>query len=176
MNKRATLVLLTLLFLIPLFVFGTDRYARYKSWRELSATHISDAAQWYLTNRAKDVAGVSAICVYALDCADGHARLAIVGNLDEHDFKALRQLIWTRRFAGTCQGQTANLGLHLLRSENSEEHEYSDHAIWSFHNNRFIPMYGSWSGGAFSEEPWERCSMDSAAFLAQRGVVQKTDN
>ena len=176
MFKRVTLVLLALLALIPLSVFGIDYYPRYKSWRELSPALISDASQWYITNRASDIGGVTAICVYALDCSADHARLTIVRNLDDYDFEALRQLIWTRRFAGTCQGRTANLGLHLMRSKVSGEHEYSDHAIWSFYNNRFIPMHGHRSGGAFSEEPWERCSMDGAVFLVQNGVASKTAN
>ena len=176
MFMRVTLVLLALLASIPLFVFGIDYGSRYKSWRELSPALISDASQWYIINRASDIGRVTAICVYALDCSTDHARLAIVPNLDDYDFEALRQLIWDRRFAGICEGQSANLGLHLVRSQNSGKYKHSDHAIWSFYNNRFIPMHGNWSGGAFSEEPWERCSMEGAAFLVQNGVARKTAN
>lgn len=176
MFKRVALVLLSLLVLFALLVFGNDRYSHYKSWRELSPATISNASQWYITNRASNIGAITAICVYALDCSADRARLAIVHDLDKYDFEELRQLIWDRRFSSTCQGRTANLGLHLMRSQDNGEYDYSDHAFWSFSNNRFVPQDGSWSGGSFSEEPWERCSMDGAVFEVQNGVASKITN
>lgn len=171
--KRVTFVLLALVVVCSLLGFGLDRYWRYKSWRELSANHISDASQWYITHRASNVEEVQATCIYALDCTNDRARLAIIRKLDEYDFEALRQLIWARRFSGTCQGKTANLAMHLVRSQKNNKYEHSDQAIWSFYLNRFVPMHGRFSGGAFSEEPWERCSIEGAALLSRNGVAEK---
>ncbi len=145
----------------------TGGFARYKSWRSLSPAHVLTATQWYIANRARQANDVTAVCVYVLDCSDDRARLAIVPAPDQYDFRALRQLIWVRRFKGRCQGYTANLGLHILRRPDNDRYAGSDQAIWSFNNDRFIPSSGNWSGGAFSEEPWERCTIDRAAYEVQ---------
>jgi len=170
--KRVILLFISVHVLVSLLFYGIDRFSRYQSWRGISHSRMPDAAQWYISNRAQYVSDVRAICFYALDCDDDHARLALVRNLDGYDFEALRERIWARRFGGTCQGYTANVGLHILRSQDSAEHSNFDHAIWSFYHNRFIPVRGHRNiGGAFSEEPYERCSMDGAAFLVENGVV-----
>lgn len=113
-----------------------------------------------------DHSSIKAVCVYVLSCDHNEARLQLVQNLDEVDFEALRDQIWDRRFQGTCEGRTANLGLHIYRdsTETSSRYWHSDHAIWSFGNNRFVPKHGRFSGGSFSEEPWERCSLEKAIY------------
>jgi hypothetical protein len=176
MFKRVALVLITVLALIAVLVVGSDYSSRYWSWRALSPAHIAASSQWYINNRASDIDGISAICVYALECTDDGARLAIVRDPDQYDFGALKNLIWNRRFEGICPGQTANLGLHLMRPPESNAVMPTDQAIWSFYHDRFIPMRGNWSGGAFSEEPWERCSIDGAAYLVQQGVLVDSKN
>lgn len=176
MLKTLTLSLVSAITLIAILVIGDNYLSRYISWRALSPTLISESSQWYMENRANDVDDIIAICVYALDCAENSARLTIVPDPDQYDFETLRQLIWARRFNGTCIGQSANLGLHLLRSSLSDGNPGSDRAIWSFYLNRFIPKSGNWSGGAFSEEPWERCSMERAAYSVEEGVLYKTSN
>lgn len=171
MLNGARFALVSVFGLITLIILINNYYPRYASWRSLSPAHISAASQWYLDNRVRDVDDVTAICFYAVNCSDNGARLALVPNPDQYDFDALRQRIWARRFKGVCQGRTSNLGLHLLRTSDSDQYEYSDSAIWSFYNNRFIPKWGHWSGGAFSEEPWERCSIDEAAYFWEGGQL-----
>ena len=162
---------LVAVFVLLLFFLLADIYPRYMSWRSLSSARISEEVQWYIDNRAQKRGDIFAICVYALNCRDNRAHLEIVPSPDQYEFDTLRQLMWARRFKGACPGQSANLGLHVLRVSGAERFGGSDHAIWSFFNNGFIPREGHWSGGAFSEEPWERCSTGKAAYLLEEGQL-----
>ena len=130
---------------------------------------ISDASLWYLENRATNANEIAALCVYALDCSGDRARLAIISDIYQFNFGSLRQRIWARRFKGICQGQTANLGLQIVRQDSARP-ELQDQAVWSFTNNRFISRNIRWA--AFSEEPWERCSAKNATFLVEKGAAQ----
>lgn len=177
MLKQVKLVLISVSAFFAVFWFGHDYFSRYKSWRALSQGHISDAAQWYITNRAFDPSGITAICLYALSCDEDRAHLVMVSDLDQYDFEKLKQQIWMRRFQGVCQGRTANLGLHFLRSHDNHVVRSSDHAIWSFYNDKFIPTQGHWNiAGAFSEESVKRCSIDTATFIIEQGVLVKNAN
>jgi len=176
MQRHVKLALAAVIALVLLIYLILDRYPRYASWRALSSAKIADATQWYIDNRASDVREIAAICVYALDCSDTRARLSIVPTPDQFDLDALRKRIWARRFSGVCQGRSANLGLHVLRANYTDLHWYSDLAIWSFYNDRFIPIHGRFSGGAFSEEPWERCSIERATYLVQEGQLLSGSN
>lgn len=150
---------------VALFVVS-DYFSRISSWSNLSAEVVDQKVRWYLDNSAIDNSSITAVCVYVLSCDHNEARLKLVHDLDEVDFEALRDQIWDRRFRRTCEGRTANLGIHIYRelSETSSRYWHSDHAIWSFNNNRFIPKHGRFSGGSFSEEPWERCSLEKAIY------------
>ena len=63
---KVFLVLLGLFILALQYFVGIEYYESYKSWKSLSAEHISEASKWYIANRVRDIDGVSAVCVYAL--------------------------------------------------------------------------------------------------------------
>jgi len=150
---------------IPLLfvgMFAYDYFSRFVSWRNLSSELLNEKTSWYLDNRALDQGSISGVCLYIVACEDDRARLVIVEDIESIDFKLLRDRIWDRRFNGVCEGRTSNLGLHIIR--NSAATEPNDYAIWSFYNNRFIPRHGRFSAGAFSEEPWERCSIKKSIY------------
>lgn len=163
--------------LIALY-FVADHYgSRYTSWRALSSEHVFDAAQQYveqeyINKKNYDASEIIPVCVYAVACDDVWARLAIVNDPDQFDFDALKRRIWARRFKGTCQGQTANLGLHVLHSQGSDR-PGRDLAIWNFYGDSFTRTGDlHWViGGAFTDEPWERCSIDRAAYLIENGAL-----
>ena len=181
MFKRIALALIIFCapFALIALYFVADHYgSRYTSWRALSSEHVFDAAQQYvereyINTKSYDASEIIPVCVYAVACDDVWARLAIVNDPDQFDFDALKRRIWARRFEGTCQGQAANLGLHVLRSEDSVKQEY-DLAFWTFYGDgfRFRSVNGRFIyWGAFSEEPWERCSLDRAAYLIENGAL-----
>ena len=150
--------------LVVAVLISYDHASRYISWKHLSAEVLQDKTSWYLENRAWDRSSITAVCIYIVSCEENRARLVIVEDLEAIDFDDLRRRIWNRRFDDLCRGRTSNLGLHLLREPAAEANDYwhSDQAIWSFYNNRFIPKHGRFSGRAFSQEPWERCSFEKA--------------
>lgn len=164
--RRICWILTTLVGLVALLV-APDYCSRFSSWSNLSAETVDRKARRYLDSRAMENYPIKAVCVYVLSCDHNEARLKLVRDFDEVDFEALRDQIWARRFRRTCEGRTANLGLHIYRepSESSSRFWHSDHAIWSFNNNRFVPKHGRFSGGSFSEEPWERCSPEKATYF-----------
>lgn len=186
MFKRIALAVIAFFALITMYGYADSYGSRYTSWRALSSEHVFDAAQQYVEREyintkhyiskfqynnfeTDNVSNVTAVCVYAVTCDDDRARLALISDLDQFDFDALKRRIWARRFEGTCQGQTANLGLHVLRSEDSVEQQY-DFAVWTFYGDGFIPrqvLGRFFFSGAFSERPWERCSLDRAAYLIE---------
>ncbi len=184
MFKRIAVALIAFFALIALYGVAYDYGSRYTSWRALSSEHVFDAAQryveWQYVNRKQyknretdNVSNITAVCFYAVTCDDDEARLALISDPDQFDFDALKRRIWARRFEGTCQGSTANLGLHVLRSEDSVKQEY-DLAFWTFYGDgfRFRSVNGRFFyWGAFSEEPWERCSIDRAAYLIENGAL-----
>ena len=152
--------------LLTIVLFASDYCSRYVNWRNLSAELLNEKISWYLENRAGDQASISAACLYIVACEDDIARLVIAEDIESIDFELLRSRIWDRRFSGICEGRTSNLGLHIIRNSTATTSAYStsDHAIWSFYNNKFIPKQGRFSGGAFSEEPWERCSVQRSIY------------
>lgn len=185
MFKRVVLILIAICAPIALFavyLVADDYVSRYMSWRALSSEHVFDAAQRYvereyINRNSYDASEIIPVCVYAVTCDDDEARLAIVRDPDQLDFDALKRRIWARRFEGTCQGSTANLGLHVLRSEESVERG-DDLPVWTFYGDSFITTGDRhWSvGGAFSKEPWERCSIDRAAYLIKDDVLVRNPN
>lgn len=161
---------LLLLFATLLAFVGIDRFARYDSWRTLDAETIRNEAVNYVERYEIDDVG---ICVYAVTCDTGAAQLSLIPDLDAHDFEQTRELIWARRFDGECSGQTANVGLHIIPvSRRTREVEwYQRNAIWSFGTDRFLRKWGNHSSGAFSEEPWQRCTPDNFAFTRIDGEI-----
>lgn len=159
---------------IALLVFAiniSDLVKRYRSWQALSPTHITETTQWYLENRAPQSSDIIAVCVYAVDCSGDWARLALIRDLDQYDFDALRDRIWARRFDGVCTGRTANLGLSLLSSSDDNTNRGHYDAVWSFYHNRFISRFNAWRFPAFSLEPWERCTIENATYNVRDGVL-----
>ncbi|MEC8629599.1 MAG: hypothetical protein VXY73_05870 [Pseudomonadota bacterium] len=183
MFKRIAVALIAFFALITMYGFADHYGSRYTSWRALSSEHVFDAAQeyieWQYVNRKQfknretdNVSNITAVCFYAVTCDDDEARLALISDPDQFDFDALKRRIWARRFKGTCQGQTANLGLHVLHSQGSDR-PGRDLAIWNFYGDSFTKTGDRhwFIGGAFSDEPWERCSLDRAAYLIENGAL-----
>lgn len=170
---RIVLIIVAVLAAWIAVLIGRGDFERYLSWRSLSATKVSTSVQLYLDEKVEDSDQVVAICFYALDCSSGRARLRLVSTPAQYDFDALKQRIWKRRFDRVCEGVSANLGLHLLRALNSRRDDHSDNAIWSFVGDDFhSSLGGHWSiPGAFSEEPWKRCSIEDAAFHVKDGKI-----
>ncbi len=185
MFKRIALALIIFCapFALIALYFVADHYgSHYTSWRALSSEHVFDAAQQYvereyINTKSYDASEIIPVCVYAVTCDDVWARLAIVDDPDQFDFDALKRRIWARRFKGTCQGQTANLGLHVLHSQGSHR-PGDDLPIWNFYGDSFTSTRDRhwFFGGAFSDEPWERCSLDRAAYLIENGEFVRNPN
>lgn len=157
---------------VILMLAAADLIPRFLSWRSLSAETVEQKTQLYLDTRTFSPEKVIAVCVYAVECSSGRAILKKMQQPERFDFQELRQTIWSRRFEKTCPGRTANLGLHIVRSSQDSIYNSSDHAIWSFYNDRFIPRLGRFSGGSFSEEPWDRCTVETATYSIQDGKMR----
>ena len=153
---RTWLVLL----LLALFTFAgpLDVIVRYWNFTTLTKTHVVEQARAYASNRVPSPA--THICIYEVDCSGETAVLKLVENIDTWDFEGAKTRIWERRFNNSCSGRTTNLGLHILANE--DEIDSLAHARWSFFGNTFSPRHTRFGGGAFSEEPWERCTPDRA--------------
>ncbi|MAL10136.1 MAG: hypothetical protein CMF74_10790 [Maricaulis sp.] len=147
--------------------------ARFLSWRTLSAEMVRERAEVYVERYLIDDVGV---CIYVVRCDSGRARLEPV-DVDEVDFDALRDRIWGRRFRNECPGQTANLGLHLVALNEVENEILSNqaNARWAFATDRFGPRWTRFGGGAFSEEPWLRCTPEHYAFIRRGGVISASE-
>ncbi|MCZ4297113.1 hypothetical protein [Henriciella marina] len=142
-------------------VFAIDYAGRYRSWQSLSGAKLSREISRYIDRY--DVPAAHA-CLYAVDCSTGRARLALLGTLDDDTISEAKSRVWDRRFnPGFCDGRTTNFGLQLLGKDNAEPlADFNAHARWSFANDRFIQRWSRFQSGAFSEEPWERCTPEKA--------------
>lgn len=149
-------LLIGLAAVLLLLIGPVDWACRYWSWRNLSKTELIEAADWYIEHR---VPGNKA-CLYAVVCENNRPSLELVKSVDEWDIRAAKQLAWKRRFQSTCAGRTANFGLELLSDElvGIGEAQYRRRAVWSFYNDRFVPLSGRMHGPhAFSEIEPEPC-------------------
>jgi len=133
--------------------------------------------QWYLDHRADRPASIDGVCLYAVECSSGYARMQRVEDLDSFDFDNLRDTIWERKFEGVCQGQTANLAIRIHRRGRSDGDGHDetlperDIGVWFFPSNRFLPSGGRWSSLAFSRRPWTPCSLEAATFRVEDGSI-----
>ena len=135
-----------------------EQATRYLSWRDISKKQIVAAADWYIENRAPG----ERACLYAVVCEQGRARLELVEDLESWDLEATKELVWDRKFGGTCPGRTANFALEMAPS-NLDTHWANKRAVWSFYNDRFIPSFTRFNGGsAFSEIKAQPCSQEFA--------------
>ena len=135
-----------------------DYGSRYQSWANLSKAELIESARWYVRERAPG----QKVCLYAVTCDKGRARLVLVKDVNAWDFEAARQLAWDRRFKDYCPGYTANFALEV--AEGGPEISWgSSKAVWSFYLDRFTPRMGRFHGPyAFSEEEAEPCTAEHA--------------
>lgn len=150
---------LTIALLIAIFmlIFGpVEWWLRYQSWSQLSKNKLAEAANWYVANRAPG----NDACIYAVECKGDRASLKLIKSMQEWDFEASKQIAWDRKFKGVCQGRTANFALEVA-TENPQSQKTSEgarRAVWSFHNDRFVPTWSRTAGfSAFSEIETEPC-------------------
>ncbi len=148
--------------------FVWDVGASFWSWRTLTKSTIQEEAVAYTQLYRIENVG---ICVYELDCSSGRAGLRRVSDFYGWDLQASLDRTWQRRFSDVCPGRTANLGLHLVPLDSSQPtglRRGTELARWNFGTDRFLARSGNFSGGAFSELPYQACS--SAAFIATVGA------
>jgi hypothetical protein len=87
--------------------------------------------------------------------------MELVKSVDDWDLEAAKSLTWARRFEGKCPGRTANFGLELISKKPDDGVKLSKRkrAVWSFFNDRFVPVQGRFHGPhAFSETAAEPCT------------------
>ena len=146
------LVILPILAVVGLT--GYDYFSRYLSWKNLTKAEIVTSANRYVDERLPG----AQVCAYAVVCDRGRARLALVKDIGSWDFERSRQLAWERRVHNRCPGQTANFALEAAPG-NFKPSEAKRRAVWSFYNDRFVPIWGRFHGPhAFSEVKAEACS------------------
>jgi len=125
-------------------------------FRQLSKQKVIAEANNYIERHSESR---RIACLYVVSCEGGRARLAIVPDVNGWDIGQTKARIWRRRFSDHCAGATANIGLQLAPEPGgSDVGDSMDQARWSFFNDRFVPLRSRASHGAFSEEPWERCT------------------
>ena len=135
-----------------------DYGSRYRSWAGLSKAKLVDSAHWYVRERAPG----QKVCLYAVTCEQGRARLALVKDVNAWDFETARQLAWDRRFKDHCPGYTANFALQVADG-GPDIVEGRKQAVWSFYLDRFTPRWGRLHGPhAFSEKEAEPCTAEHA--------------
>jgi hypothetical protein len=143
---------------IAFVFFGPLEYAlKYLHFSALSKERLIRETKVYIRDRA---GGDQMACLYVVECDGEHARLELVSDIVGWNFRAAKDRIWRRRFSWNyCPGRTTNFGLHLIpRAGHEPEIEATSHARWSFFNDRFIPQWGRFQSGSFSDQPWERCT------------------
>lgn len=160
----ARIILTTALFLSigTSLLFAEDYRSRYFSWKSLSEDKIVDSIAAY--DRRYGVTDPflgSYACLYVVECDKNGARLSLINDIEELDFKALKQRIWDRRFKNYCTGAVTNLGLEFSPAIPSPNR----YARWSFYNDRFIPRSGRFQSGAFSVREWESCTKENAIYF-----------
>jgi hypothetical protein len=144
------------LFFLPLAIYNCDLPLRYASWKNLSKAELIEEADVYLKNYTNG----GQACLYAVDCRSGRAELVLVKDLETWDIEKTKDIVWRRRFSSFCPGRTANFGLHVIPANEQDEPPVQsiETARWSFYHDRFLPRYGRFQGGSFSEADWEKCS------------------
>ncbi len=132
--------------------------SRYASWARLDKDRVLSAAGDYV----RDHAPGQKVCLYAVACDGRRARLVLVKNIAAWNAEAVRQIAWDRRFRGTCEGYTANLGLAVVEGGLSDD-DMNREAAWSFYNDGFVPtMPSNGPPLSFSETPAEPCTPEYA--------------
>lgn len=130
-----------------------DQLSRYLSWRNLTKDEIAESANWYIENRTSG----GRACLYAVVCENDRARLELVKDLERWDLDAAKSLVWDRKFGDRCPGRTANFALEMVQSGDGSL-SGSDRAVWSFYNDRFVPIQRRYDGSSFSETDAEPCT------------------
>ena len=161
---------ISLAVLFPILAIPTYEFlARYLSWKTMSKAELIEEADVYLQNYTDG----GQACLYAVDCQSGRAVLVLVKDVEAWDIEETKDLVWRRRFSDFCPGQTANFGLHVITTPASDQItslvESNRWARWSFYNDRFLPSYGRFQGGAFSEGQIDRCTEPYAVVRREPG-------
>ncbi len=142
--------------LLAFFAMGPFDWAkRYSSWNNLSKAELVASANWYVKNRAPG----NGACLYAVECKNGRATLKLVKSIDNWSIDVPKQIAWDRKFNSMCEGQTANFALELASDRLVGFGAYEDRrrAVWSFYNDRFVPVRSRSDHSAFSEGVPEPC-------------------
>jgi len=147
---------------LPILVVGScqayDYGSRYQSWANLSKAGLVESAHWYVRERAPG----QKVCLYAVTCDKGRARLVLVKDVAQWDIESARQLAWARRFDNHCPGYSANFALKVAEG-GPDIAEGRKQAVWAFYLDRFTPRMGRFHGPhAFSEKSTEPCTPEHA--------------
>ena len=158
LSQRIGLGCLGVLVLLVGSCTAYDYGTRYASWAGLDKTRVLAAAGDYV----RDHAPGQKVCLYRVVCDERRARLVLVKDVAALDVEAVRQIAWERRFGGTCEGYTANLGLAVAEGGPPVREEVRE-AAWSFYADRFVPTV-RWNSAplSFSEGPVEPCTPEYA--------------
>ncbi|HBH89034.1 hypothetical protein [Ponticaulis sp.] len=165
MNRTLTILACLIPALAILVLWGTGYSSRALNWWSLSKSEIIDGARAYrdrYDNPVEPRLSNAYACLYAVSCDGERARLVPVTDPENWDFEATRSTIWNRRFSDVCPGRTANFGLHWIDASGADIPDHLENAYWSFHNDRFVMRLGRFNSGSFSEEPWQRCTPETA--------------
>ncbi len=130
----------------------------YLNFKSLTVDEVTLDAERYV----EQYFGSGSACIYEVRCDTGRALLYIVEDVDAWDIQQTKSVVWERRFSEECPGRTANIGLHVLPDTDQTYSDSTALAIWSFRGDRFIPTLSRYSGGAFSEQGWQRCTSEYA--------------
>ena len=158
----------TLRFALPIaglaiaFVFlgPLDLALSYLHFTSLTKERLVGEAEIYIRDRA---GGDQMACLYVVQCEGGHAHLELVPDMSALDLRGAKERIWRRRFSDYCSGQSTNFGLQLIpRPGHEAQIDAVSHARWVFFNDRFIPQHNNRESGAFTDQPWERCTPQRA--------------
>lgn len=145
-------------------VLALEYPIRLLQWQTLSKTEVVKGAEVF--RRRYDLSARylenAYVCLYVVSCESGRARLSPVTDIESWDFAATKATIWRRKFSDYCPGRTANFGLHWVDRSGAEIPGFLETAYWSMSNDRFLMRHGRFNTGAFSEEPWQRCTPDIA--------------
>lgn len=162
MKQSRTVVIFGLL-VVGTLVWLSNWPTRYLNFRSLTAGEVARDAARYIEEKF----GGGSACIYEVRCDTGRAQLYVVEDLASWDIETTKEVIWNRRFSDECPGRTANIGLHVLPDGDREWSDSTTLAIWTFGGNRFIPRMSRFSGGAFSEGDWQRCSTEHSMPMSE---------
>lgn len=168
-ERHGCLMAIAIIVAIFLLIAGPVQWwQKYQSWSHLSKGKLIASAYWYVENRAPG----NDVCIFAVECKNGRARLKLVKSINEWNFEQSKQIAWDRRFKNICQGQTANFALEVATDNPQSQKTFKGRrrASWSFSNDRFVPTRTRFGFSAFSEIETEPC-ISAYAVTTPKGLT-----